>query len=105
MTISPIRTQVHEAFDFVAYSLSCTLEMLLEETRARGIPDTDVAYVLACDERDAATGCGTDMHFQCFRTTAGRIYISRNSGPNNFLATSFEAFSELGELNARRHSE
>ena len=97
MTISPIRNQVHEAFDFVAYSLSCTLEMLLEETRARGIPDTDVCYVLACDERDAASGCGTDMHFQCFRTNAGRIYITRNTGPSNFLASCFEAFAELGQ--------
>ncbi len=97
MTVSPIRNQVHEAFDFVALSLSCTLEMLLEETRARGIPDTDVSYVLACDERDAASGCGTDMSFQCFRSNAGRIYITRNSGPSNFLASSFEAFAELGQ--------
>ncbi len=95
MTISPIRTQVHQAFDFVALSLSCTLEMLLEETRARGIADDDVAYVLACDERDAASGCGTDMHFQCFRSNVGRIYITRNTGPTNFLATSFEAFAQL----------
>ncbi len=103
MTLSPIRTQVHEAFDLVALSLSCTLEMLLEETRARGIPDNDVAYVLACDERDAASGCGTDMHFQCFRSNVGRIYITRNTGPNNFLASSFEAFAELGQQATPQH--
>ncbi len=103
MAISSIRSQVHEAFDFVALSLSCTLEMLLVETRARGIPDNDVAYVLACDERAAATGRGSDSHFQCFRTTSGRIYISRDTGPDNFLATSFEAFAELGRQGDREH--
>ncbi len=95
MTISPIRSQVHSAFDYVALSLSCTLSMLLQETRARGISDDDVRYVLACDERDAASGLGTDTHFQCFRSNAGQIYITRNTGPTNFLASSFEAFAQL----------
>ncbi len=90
-----LRDQVHAAFDRVALSLSCTLPMLLEETRRRGIADDAVSEVLLADETAAAGGTGTDMHFQCYRSNAGVFYITRDTGPTNQLATSTEGFAEL----------
>ncbi len=89
------RAEVHVAFNRVALSMSCTLPMLLAETRARGIADDDVRTVLAIEETEAAGGQGSDMHFQCFRSNAGVFYITRDTGPNNQLATSAEGFAEL----------
>jgi len=90
-----VRKQVHEAFDHVALSLSCTLPMLLGETRSRGIKDDDVRNILAADETEAASRLGSAMRLQCYRSNAGVLYITRDTAPDNQQASSFDAFAEL----------
>ena len=46
----PVRDQVHEAFEAVAFSCVCTLEMLLAETCSLGIDDDDVLEIISNDE-------------------------------------------------------
>lgn len=89
------RAAIHDAFNRVALSLSCTLPMLLEETRRRGIADEDVRRLLSEEETEMACSRGTEMHFQCFRSDAGVFYITRDTGPRNQLASAAEGFAEL----------
>lgn len=97
-----VRQEVHAAFEFVALSLSCTLPMLLEETRRRGLSDDDVRTVLTIDEQDVERGIESDMHLRCFRSNAGTLYLTRDTAARNDAASSFEAFVELWRKGSRR---
>lgn len=90
-----IRVAIHDAFEHVALSMSCTLPMLLKETRRRGIADDDVRRLLSQEETEMACRRGSDMHFQCFRSRDGVFYVTRDTGSRNRLASSAEGFAEL----------
>lgn len=78
-----IRNAVHAAFDHVALSLSCTIPMLIEETRRRGIADEDVRRILEEDEAEANEGIESDMHLLCYRSNAGVPYVTRDTAAGN----------------------
>lgn len=86
--------QIHAAFDHVALSMSCTVAMLLEETRSRGLKDSDVCNVLSLDALNSAAGEYSDMHFECGRSNAGVLYITRDTAARNDRTFAFEAFAE-----------
>lgn len=90
-----IREQIHHAFDHVALSLSCSLIMLLQETRSRGIYDDSVQHILTLDTAAAASGGESDMHLQLFRSNAGVTYVTRNTAPPNERVSPVAAFTEL----------
>lgn len=89
------RVAIHEAFEHVALGMACTLPMLLQETRRRGVADNDVRRLLSEEETEMACRQGTEMHFQCFRSRAGVFYVTRDTGPRNRLASAAEGFAEL----------
>lgn len=90
-----VRAQLDAAFDHVALSFSCTLPMLLEETRARGLNDDDIRHLLSLDELDFGTDASTDQHYHCARSNAGTPYITRDTAPVNEPISSFELFTEF----------
>ena len=90
-----IDKQVHEAFDYVALGAACTLPMLLDETRKRGVDDDDVLEVLSNDETLLSFHMGNDKRFRCCRNDRGDLFIERDSGVNARLASAYELFAEV----------
>ena len=75
-----IADRVHDAFEHVAFCSVCTLPMLLEETRARGIDDDDVRDLISDEESNLSFQCGGDRQFRCCRSAKGEFFIERDSG-------------------------
>ncbi len=90
-----VRDQVHDAFERVAMGSSCTLPMLLVETRSQCIDDQEVRDIISSDETNLSCQMGNDRQFRCCRTQSGQLYIERDSGVGNRIASVFELFAAV----------
>lgn len=96
-----LRDSVHSAFEHVALNFSCTLPMLLGETRKRGISDEDVREVIGEDEVHAAEMLNNTRRLQCFRSAAGVPFINRDTGVGGYwLASVNELFADMNNASS-----
>ena len=101
----PLHERIHEAFYSVAFGSTCTLPVLLAETRRLGISDEEVHETISKDETTMATHCDTNRpYLQCFRNRQGVCFLETTEGGFGKLASINELFQDLNETNTETHS-